>query len=320
MKVVFFGSPGFAVPIFEALLASPHPVVGVVTQPDRPRDRGQKLTEGPVKTVALSHAIPVLQPERLRDPVFLHALAAFGADLGVVAAYGKILPESVLAIPRLGLMNVHASLLPRYRGAAPIQRAVMAGETRTGIAIMRVVRELDAGPILTTAATDIDPDETSVQVAVRLAGMGASLLLRVIDDLGRGIAVETPQDDRLATYAPRLVKGDGAIRWDAPARVVHNQVRGLVPWPHAFTTISGQRCLVLQTAIVESGGGPARADGGAGEPGVVIEASGPSLCVSAGGGTALRILRIQPEGRRPMSAREFLAGHPLSPGTRLGSR
>jgi methionyl-tRNA formyltransferase len=318
MKVVFFGTPRFAVPSLERLLPGPHPVVGVVTQPDRPRGRGQKPSDAPVKVVALREGLPLLQPDRLKDDGFLGAFAALGADIGVVAAYGKILPEAVLAIPRLGLVNVHASLLPRYRGAAPIQRAVLAGERETGVSIMRVVRALDAGPVFATRATAIGPSETADRVEQRLADLGADLLLEVLGEIEGGRARETPQDERNVTYAPRLTKEEGLIDWTAPAWAIHNAVRGLHPWPHAFTYLGRVRLIVLEsavggdaaTALVPSGGCPA--------PGEILEAARDTLGVAAGGGTRLDLLRIQPEGRKPMCIREFLAGHPLSPGMIFG--
>jgi len=318
MKVVFFGTPAFAVPTLERLVLGRHAVVGVITQPDRPRGRGQKPSDGPVKRLAIRHGIPVLQPERLKDEAFVAAFTALAADLGVVAAYGKILPGQVLAIPPLGLINVHASLLPRYRGAAPIQRAVVAGETETGVSIMRVVRELDAGPVFAAHSLAIGPDETSESLEHRLAAAGADLLLRVVGEIEQGHARETPQDERLATYAPRLTKDEGLICWDAPAPVIHNKIRGLHPWPHAYTYLEQARFIILESAV--SGGQPAsegRVDRQP-RPGEILEAGHASLKVAGGGGTWLSILRIQPEGRRPMAVREFLAGHPVSPGMLFG--
>jgi methionyl-tRNA formyltransferase len=224
LRIVFFGTPEFAVPTLDALLGSRHPVVGVVTQPDRPRGRGQKVSAAPIKARALAAALPVLQPERLKDPAFLDALAALRADLGVVAAYGKILTDALLAVPRLGMINVHASLLPRYRGAAPVHRAIIAGERETGVTIMRVVKALDAGPMLTTVRRPIGPDETSDEVERDLARLGAHLLVSATDALAAGSSEETPQDDRTATYAHRLTKEDGVIDWNWPAARLHDQI------------------------------------------------------------------------------------------------
>ncbi|RPJ81839.1 MAG: methionyl-tRNA formyltransferase, partial [Acidobacteria bacterium] len=246
-RIAFFGSPRFAVPSLRRLLSEGYEVVAAVAQPDRPRGRGQKLPPGAVKAEAVSCGVRVLQPERLRDEAFLGELAALGPDLGVVAAYGKILPAAVLRTPRLGLLNVHASLLPRWRGASPIHRAVMAGDDETGISIMRVVAALDAGPVLETIHRPIGPDETSEEVERDLASMGADLLVVAIESLLRGDARETPQDESRATYAPLLRKEEGSIRWEQDAAAIHNQVRGLQPWPRAFPTLRGARVIVHRT-------------------------------------------------------------------------
>jgi methionyl-tRNA formyltransferase len=311
LRVVFFGTPEFAVPTLDALLRSHHRVVGVVTQPDRPRGRGQKTSASPVKALAVSAGLPVLQPERLKEPGFLESLAGLGADLGVVAAYGKILSDAVLATPRLGMINVHASLLPRYRGAAPVHRAIIAGETRTGVTIMRVVKALDAGPMLATVERAIGSDDTSDEVERDLGTLGAALLVSTTDALAAGTAVETPQNDHDATYAHRLTKDDGVIDWSRPAMAVHNLVRGLHPWPHAFTFHDGARLILRRSAVDERDhpGGPER-------PGTIVEAHGDRLVVSTGSGR-LKVTEIQAEGKRPMSARDFLAGHHLAPGDRF---
>ena len=309
LRIVFFGTPEFAVPTLDALLGSRHQVVGVVTQPDRPRGRGQKTTAGPVKLRALSAGLPVLQPERLKDQLFLDALAALRADLGVVAAYGKILTDVVLATPRLGMVNVHASLLPRYRGAAPVHRAVIAGETETGVTIMRVVKALDAGGMLAKVTRAIGPDDTSDEVERDLASLGANLLVTTIDALADDRVSETPQNDAEATYAHRLTKDDGIVDWTRSAGDLHNQIRGLHPWPHAFTFARGQRVILHRST-------QAAADASASVPGSVLEAAADRLVVATGVG-ALQILVMQAEGRRPMAARDFLAGHPLAPGDRF---
>lgn len=305
LRIVFFGTPAFAVPTLDALLRSRHTVVGAVTQPDRPRGRGHRMSDAPVKARAVAAGLPVLQPERMKDPAFLDALGALRADLGVVAAYGKILTNAVIAAPRLGMINVHASLLPRYRGAAPVHRAIIAGERETGITIMRVVQALDAGPMLASARRPIGPDETSAQVEADLARIGADLLVSTTDDVAAGRAVESPQDDAAATYAHRLTKADGVVDWRWPAVRVHNLIRGLHPWPHAFTFVHGRRLILIRSAVSVE---PADA-----EPGTVLEASGDRLAVATGD-LRLLLTRIQAEGRRPMAAREFLAGHPMTPG------
>jgi methionyl-tRNA formyltransferase len=314
LAVVFFGTPEFAVPSLARLIASRHRVAAVVTQPDRPRGRGQRESHSPVKVLAVRHGIPVLQPERLKSDPFLSDLAAVRADLGVVAAYGRLLPDAVLATPRLGLINVHASLLPRYRGAAPIQRAVMAGERETGVTILRVVRELDAGPTFAMAARAIGPDETSDVIERDLADIGATLLLEVVEELAAGRAQESPQDASRATYAPRVAKEDGLIHWDCPARVIHDQVRGLHPWPHAFTFLAGSRYIVLRAAVAMESREKEQTAGAGPPPGTIVEARGDLLRASTGRGGLLDILEIQPEGRRSMTARAFLAGHPVARG------
>ena len=313
LRVVFFGTPEFAVPTLEALLGSRHTVIAAVTQPDRPRGRGQKTSPAPVKARALMAGLPVLQPERLKDPAFMESLAALGADLGVVAAYGKILTDAVLATPRLGLINVHASLLPRYRGAAPVHRAVIAGERETGVTIMRVVKALDAGPMLSTVRRPIAPEDTSDEVERDLARLGAQLLVDTTDDIAAGRSRETPQDDAAATYAHRLTKDDGVVDWDWPADRVHNLVRGLHPWPHAFTFHQGRRFILRRSVVMSPAPeAPAVPD----PPGTIVEAAGDQLVVATGAGR-LRLTEIQAEGKRPMTAREFLAGHRLAPGDRF---
>jgi len=308
VRIIFFGTPAFAVASLDALLSSAHQVVGVVTQPDRPRGRGQRTTEGPVKQLAIAHRLPVLQPEKLKDSAFLDQVRSLGPDLGVVVAYGRILPDVVLALPPHGLINVHASLLPKYRGAAPIERAVVAGETVTGVTIMRVVRELDAGSMLATRTRPIGPDETSDAVAADLATLGADLLVETIDRLAIGDVHETPQDHRLATYASRLQKHEGLIDWKQTAVAIHNHVRGLRPWPLASTSLDGRRYLILRTVLTDmSASGP---------PGMILEAAGDRLQVATGS-TPLGIVQIQAEGRRPTTTREFLAGHRLSAGQRF---
>jgi len=307
LRIVFFGTPEFAVPTLDALLKSACEVVGVVTQPDRPRGRGHRTTASPVKTAALAAGKAVLQPPSVKDTAFLSELSALVPDLGIVAAYGQILTERALTIPRLGMINVHASILPRYRGAAPVHRAVINGETETGVTIMRVVKALDAGPMLATARRPIATDETSDDVERDLAEIGARLLLATIPGLSEGVA-EVSQDDSAATYAPRLTKDDGRIDWSWPAERIHNLIRGLHPWPHAATFFGSQRFILHRSKPVRD---PVRA-----VPGTILEALGDRLLVAAGAGQ-VEILEIQPEGKRPMSVREFLAGHALTAGAVL---
>jgi len=339
LSVVFFGTPAFAAPTLQALLDSPHRVVGVVSQPDRPRGRGQKTGIAPVKELALAAGLPVLQPERLKDPGFLDAFVRLGADLGVVAAYGRLIPEVVINTPRLGLINVHGSLLPRYRGAAPIHRAVMAGDTETGITIMRIVKELDAGAMFAKAVRPIPFDATSADLEKDLATVGARLLVEVVDAIAAGTAREEPQDHAQATYAPKITRDESPIDWTRSAAALHNQVRGLTPWPHASTSLDRVRLIVIRTVPELSAGtevpAPHRLSSAPSLrsasrspdvepelqfrrpiPGTILEAAGDAIRVATGDGV-LRILELQPEGKRAMTAREFLAGRPIAAGTQL---
>jgi methionyl-tRNA formyltransferase len=308
LRVVLFGTPDFALPTLDALLQSRHLVAGVVTQPDRPRGRGQKTIDAPVKVRAIAAGLPVLQPSTLQDPAFLRALHGLQADLGVVAAYGRILTDAVLGMPPLGLINVHASLLPRHRGAAPVHRAIIAGDRETGITIMRVVKALDAGPMLASASRPILPDETSDVVERDLARLGARLLVSTVDDLMIGPVKETPQDAAAATYAHRLTKEDGMLDWNLPAARVHNLIRGLHPWPHAYTFLAGTRIILLRSTPSAE-----RHDR---DPGTILEAAGDRLVVGTGDGT-IHLTQIQVEGKRAMTPREFLAGHRLPVGGRF---
>lgn len=311
LRVAFFGTPQFAVPTLHALARSAHPIVGVVSQPDSARGRGQRLQPTEVKAAAQALGLPILQPARLKDPVFRDEFMAWGADLGVVAAYGRILPDWILAAPRLGMINVHASLLPRYRGAAPIQRAVIAGDAETGVTIMRVVQELDAGPVVARVVRPIPPDATGQDVSRDLAGAGAALLVEVVDALAAGRAREEPQDAALVTYAPKIAPEEYRIDWSLPARDVHNRTRAL--WPDAWTSIDGLRVRLLRTEVPEP---EERAEGSRRAPGEVLEASRGVLRVAAGDG-AVRILELQPADKRAMPARDFLNGHRLTPGMRF---
>ena len=309
LRVVFFGTPAFAVPTLERLIASPHAVVGVVTQPDRPSGRGQRTHDTPVKAAAAPHGIPVFQPATLKDPAVEPALRELAPDLGVVAAYGRIIPSRLLTLPRLGMINVHASLLPRYRGAAPVHRAVMHGDRETGVTIMRVVPELDAGAMFATVTRPIDPDDTSDVVERDLAALGAELLVDIVSRMAQGTATETPQDASQATYAARLTKEEGHLDWTLPAEHLRNQVRGLYPWPHAYAFLDGARLILLHART-----GP---NGSTAAPGTVLQADAEGILVATGAGTSLLIDRLQPEGRRPMEARAFLASRPIPSGVTL---
>jgi len=311
LRVVYFGTPSFAVATLEHLINSRHAVVGVVTQPDRPRGRGQQVTVGPVKALASAQALPVFQPEKLSRDLFESTLIGMQADIGVVAAYGKILPDWLLATPRLGLINVHASILPKYRGASPIHRAVMSGDAETGVTIMRVVKALDAGPMLAVSRVPIGQDDTTTLVESVLAIRGAELLVQTLDAIAGGTATETPQDELLVTYAPKISKTEGVVDWSRPADRIHNQIRGLWPWPHAFSYVSGVRHILHRSRLSAQPAHDAA-------PGTIVIASAiEGLHVACGGGTTLELLDIQLEGKRVISARDAMASRTLAAGARF---
>jgi len=295
-----------------ALIESPDSqVVTVVTQPDRPKGRNLKLLPSPVKELAQQASLPVLQPARAREEAFLSALCELEPDLIAVAAYGQILPQSILDLPRFGCLNVHTSLLPRYRGAAPIQWAILNDDVETGVTIMKMDAGLDTGAILAQAETPIHPEDNAETLQDRLARMGAELLVRTIPDYIAGRLPSRQQPAEGASYAPKIKKQDGQIDWSQPARPIWNRVRGLVPWPGAFTYSPGQpqsHLLKIWQAAVVEGSGPA---------GEVLQADKAGIVVGCGR-EALRILILQREGGRRLPAREFLAGHPMNPGQRLG--
>lgn len=306
MRIVFFGSPEFAVPTLHALVASAHTVVGVVTQPDRPRGRGRHVTPGAVAAAARDAGLPLLQPTTLADPEVREALRGLDAELGVVAAYGKILPEWLLALPAGGMVNVHASLLPAWRGAAPVHRAIMAGDRETGVTIMRVVKALDAGPMLARAVVPIDTDVTSDVLERNLAQAGAPLLIDVVNRLAAGPVREETQHDASATYAAKITRADSPLTWTDSARAIHDRVRGLHPWPHASTSIAGSRVIVHRSTVLDLHS-PAAA-------GTIVAASAAGLDVAAGDGAVVRLLELQAEAGRVLRAAEFVAGHRLRVG------
>jgi methionyl-tRNA formyltransferase len=309
LRIIYFGTPEFAVPGLESLIASPHRVIALVSQPDRPRGRGHKLQVTPTKMVATAAGIPVLQPTKLKEDGFLSAVAALQPDLGVVAAYGRILPDALLAIPRLGMVNIHGSLLPNYRGAAPVHRAVINGDRQTGISIMRVVKELDAGPVFTMKSVAIGENDTTPEVERVLSRLGADLVLDVVNQLADGVAVETPQDDAAATYAHKIEKQEGAVDWDQPAARLHDLIRGLQPWPLVSGRLNGVRFLVHRSTVAgDTTGAPG---------GTVVTGPNGVLAVAGSDGRVLHLLQVQPEGKRVMGARDFLAGHRVVPGVRI---
>ncbi len=309
MKVLFLGTAEFACPSLEALLASPHELMGVVTQPDRPRGRGQKWIPSPVKSIALKANLPVYQPEKVRDPGFLETLKSLRPELMVVVAYGQILSAAVLAIPPRGCVNVHGSLLPKYRGAAPIARAIQGGESQTGITTMLMDPGMDTGPILLTESTEITGEDTAGSLHDRLSQIGAGLLLRTLEGLETNILSPRPQDHSQATYAPKIEKEEAGIRWESSARQVFNLIRAFDPWPGAFTLWSGRVLKVFRPSLV---GGEVKES-----PGTILQASGEGLRIAASGGHLL-IREVQLESRSRMRVGEFLRGHSLPSGARLG--
>jgi len=295
MRLAFMGSPDFAVPALRALHAAGHEIAAVYCQPPKPAGRGQRETQCPVHRAADALGLPVRTPARLKREAAEHAaFAALGLDAAVVAAYGLILPRAMLDAPRLGCLNIHASLLPRWRGAAPIQAAILAGDAETGITIMRMEEGLDTGPMLLAEATPIGPRETTARLHDRLAAIGARLILRALDDA----PAATPQPEAGVTYAAKLTKGDGVLDWRRPASLLDRQVRALTPWPGSFFDAGGETIRVLE----------AEPTGAAGMPGTVLDGS----AIACGEG-ALRLIRLQRPGRAPLPADAVLRGFALPP-------
>lgn len=308
MRIAFMGTPEFAVASLAALVAAGHSVAAVYTQPPRPRGRGQVLKPSPVHLFAEGLGLPVRTPERLRDPQTLAELAALDLDACVVVAFGQILPRAALDAPRLGCFNLHASLLPRWRGAAPIQRAIMAGDLVTGVQVMRMSEGLDEGPILLSESTEIAWDETGGSLHDRLARLGADLVPRALAALERGLAVETPQAEEGATYAAKLTSAEARIDWTRPAPVVDRCIRALAPSPGAWFELPGADRPLRVKALMS------RLSAAAGHPGEVLD---DDLLVACGDG-AVRLTRLQREGRAPQDAQAFLRGCPAPAGVMLG--
>ena len=310
MRLVFMGTPDFAATSLEALLKSDDSVVGIVTQPDRPKGRGQVLTPSPVKLLAQREQIPLLQPLKMKDPEFFQVLAGWKPDLIAVAAFGRILPPAILSLPPLGCINVHGSLLPKYRGAGPIQWAIINGETETGITTMLMNEGMDTGAMLLQEAIPITADDTAGTLSPRLAELGGKLLVETIARLKAGALVPQPQNSSQATLAPLLKKEDGVIDWALPATALANRVRGLAPWPGAYTTVAGgDRWMIWRALAIP---GPAMKP-----PGMVVALTAEAIHVATGEGI-LAVMELQPANSRRMAVSQYLAGHPVTAGLQLG--
>lgn len=307
------GTPEFAVPPLEALVRAGHEVVAVYTQPDRPKGRGQKQVASPVKQAAERLGLRVKQPEKIRRPEAIEELKGFAVPAMVVVGYGQILPQTLIDLAPLGIVNVHGSLLPKYRGAAPIQWAIANGETVTGVTTMKIDAGLDTGAMLLKAETEIGPEETAPELAGRLSAMGAALIVATMQGLEAGTIMPEPQDQEQASIARILTKEDGRVEWTQPARQIHNRVRGFQPWPGAYTTFRGTQLRILRTrgAVIESNHSL--------EPGELI-VNRRQLLVRCGEQTALELLEVQLEGRGRVTAEAFLNGHRVTDGERLENR
>lgn len=301
MRILFMGTPDFAAVSLKRLVEDGHDICGVFTQPDRPRNRN-KVTFSPVKEYALSCGLNVYQPVKMRDGTALELVKTLAPELIVVVAYGRILPPDILAVPPLGCVNVHASLLPKYRGAAPINWAMLNGDAETGVSIMYMAEELDAGDVICTAKTPIDPEEDLPQLWARLAELGAETLSKTLPLLAAGTAPRTPQDGTQATFAPMLSRELSPMDWSKPVRVLRNQVRGLLPWPCASAEIAGQWFKIYKTA-------PGSATSQA--PGTVLSAGKKGIEIACGDGRSLVITELQAESGKRMSAAAYLLGHPM---------
>ena len=315
MVIIFAGTPEFALPSLRVLADGPHRIAAVYTRADRPAGRGRRMAASPVKSAALDLGLPVEQPESLRDPAARRRLADHRPDLVVTAAYGLILPPDVLAIPPAGCINVHASLLPRWRGAAPVQHAILAGDVETGATIMQMDAGIDTGGILLARACPIRPHDTAGSLTDRVARVGAEALAEAVSDLAAGRIVPRRQDESAATLAPRIRKADALLDWSCGARDLERRVRAFDPWPTASTLAGGERLRILRAeALTDADAEPRPSAPG---PGTVVRAGASGIEVQTGCGR-LRLLRLQRPGKQPMNAREFLNGRRLDPGQRLG--
>jgi len=308
MRIVFMGTPPIAVPAIEHLVAAGHSITGLFAQPDKPAGRGRAVASPATKVAAERLGIPVFQPTKVRTDETRDLLASLAPEAVVVFAYGRILPGSLLAVPARGCINIHTSLLPAYRGAAPIQWAVARGETVTGVTTMLMDEGLDTGPMLLSRSTPIDPDETAVELGARLGEIGADLIVETLDRLDQ--IRPTPQDETKATLAPILRRDDGLIDWSLDARAIVDRCRGFQPWPGTWTSLDGARVHVWRAEAIGSSESPA-------EPGTIVESRGDRLVIACGNGTRLRALDLQLEGKRRMSARDFVNGSRIAPGARF---
>ena len=311
MRVVFLGTPEFAVPSLQALSAK-HEIVAVFTQPDRPKGRGNQVAQSAVKMAATALGLPVYQPERIRRPEVVEQLKNFNPDLMVVVGYGQIIPQTIIDIPKHGILNVHASLLPKYRGAAPIQWAIANGESETGVTIMQIDAGLDTGDMLLQERVRIGPDETAPEVSARLAPLGATLLLEAIAQMEAGRIHREKQNDAEATHAPILKKEDGRIEWTQPATRIYNRLRGFTPWPGAYATFRDQQLLVVRARLADH-------SSGALSPGI-LRVDKRRLFAGCGDNTVLELLEVQPAGKKRMQADAFLNGYKISDNERLGEQ
>ena len=312
LRIVFCGTPAFAVPSLRHLIAQPEfQVVAAVTQPDRPRGRGGAIAASPVKNAAVAAGIPVFQPEKIKADAAYEEMKRLAPDVVAIIAYGQIISQRLIDLPRLGWINLHASLLPKYRGAAPINWAIVNGETRTGVTSMQIDAGLDTGPMLLKYETEIGRDETAPGLTARLAEAGAPLIAETLRGLESGKIAATAQDGSQATLAPPLKKEDGRIEWWLSARKIYNRIRGLQPWPGAFTTFRGKSCQIW--------GKPLKPVAVGGMPGILLPTKEDGLLVICGGESVLRVEHVQPEGRKRVTAQEFLSGARLVPGERFGS-
>ena len=304
MRILFMGTPDFAVASLKRLVEEGHELCGVFTQPDKPKNRGHKLTPSPVKEYALSQGLEVYQPLKMRDGEAFSIVEKLAPELIVVAAYGKILPEDILNFPQYGSINVHSSLLPKYRGAAPINWAILDGETETGVSIMYMAKELDAGDVILQKTTPIDPREDALTLTMRLAELGAEALSETVEALKNGTAVRTPQDHSKMTYASMLTKDMSPVDWTRSAHAISCQIRGLIPWPCATTDVISGEPMKLYAAE-ETG-----ADTSA-QPGTIVAAGKAGIDIACGDGKVLRLTEIQAQGGKRMTAAAYLLGHPI---------